>query len=304
MKQRFEGRNLEEALSAAASALGVERYQLDYHVAVEKRGFLGGVKRIVIEAEPDEDRQPESNESRDAQMLAASQVAVSPQEAPRRPADVGGRRERGRSDRGARGDRDRGRARGGRGRGGRREERDDRPAPAPRRRLPVETAPAQDERGAFASEVADWCERLIDLAGFDLEVRTFEADQNRLVVRFYGGDADLLIDKGGALLDSIQVLATKTFSEKEGAVDLEMDVAGFKQQRATELESHARELADEVRADGRERVLNPMSPVERRLVHLALADDPDVETVSRGDGFVKRVVIRRRAADSESSSGE
>ena len=51
MAQRFEGKNLEEALNGAAQTFGVERYQLTYHVLLEKRGFLGGMKRVVIEAE-------------------------------------------------------------------------------------------------------------------------------------------------------------------------------------------------------------------------------------------------------------
>src|SRR5713101_2787224 len=51
MSQRFEGKNLEEALNAAAQTFGVERFQLTYHVLLEKRGFLGGMKRVVIEAE-------------------------------------------------------------------------------------------------------------------------------------------------------------------------------------------------------------------------------------------------------------
>src|SRR3982751_3598544 len=51
MSQRFEGKNVDEALTAAAEALKCERYQLTYHVLLEKRGFLGGVKRVVLEAE-------------------------------------------------------------------------------------------------------------------------------------------------------------------------------------------------------------------------------------------------------------
>src|SRR5204862_1607141 len=54
MSQRFEGKNLDDALTNASQTLGVERYQLTYHVLLEKRGFLGGVKRIVIEAEINE----------------------------------------------------------------------------------------------------------------------------------------------------------------------------------------------------------------------------------------------------------
>ena len=48
MSQRFEGHNLEDALQAASHTLGVERWQLTYHVVLEKRGFLGGMKRVVI----------------------------------------------------------------------------------------------------------------------------------------------------------------------------------------------------------------------------------------------------------------
>ena len=56
MAQRFEGRNIDEALTSAAEALGVERYRLLYHVVLEKRGFLGGMKRVVIEAEVNDQR--------------------------------------------------------------------------------------------------------------------------------------------------------------------------------------------------------------------------------------------------------
>ena len=54
MAQRFEGKNLDEALTMASEAFGVERVQLTYHVVLEKRGFLGGFKRIVVEAEVNE----------------------------------------------------------------------------------------------------------------------------------------------------------------------------------------------------------------------------------------------------------
>src|SRR5258708_37057611 len=63
MPQRFEGRNLDDALTAAAQHFGVGRWQLTYNVLLEKRGFLGGVKRIVLEAEINE---------------AAAQPAVAP----------------------------------------------------------------------------------------------------------------------------------------------------------------------------------------------------------------------------------
>ena len=58
MSHRFEGHNLEDALNNAAATLGVERYQLTHKILVEKRGFLGGIKRIVIEADVDQNATP------------------------------------------------------------------------------------------------------------------------------------------------------------------------------------------------------------------------------------------------------
>src|SRR5258708_39040437 len=106
MPQRFEGRNLDDALTAAAQHFGVGRWQLTYNVLLEKRGFLGGVKRIVLEAEINE---------------AAAQPAVAPVVAAlTSPASVSPAPPRAeRSDRGARGGRGRGGRQGGcGGRGG------------------------------------------------------------------------------------------------------------------------------------------------------------------------------------------
>src|SRR5258708_8421959 len=74
MPQRFEGRNLDDALTAAAQHVGVGGWQLTYSVLLEKRGFLGGVKRVVLEADINE---------------AATQPAASPVSAPAATAGVG-----------------------------------------------------------------------------------------------------------------------------------------------------------------------------------------------------------------------
>src|SRR3954452_10958913 len=103
MAQRFEGKNLDEALTMASEAFGVDRVQLTYHVVLEKKGFLGGIKRIFVEAEVNV-----------RPIAAAVQEAAAP--APRVDRPSGGGRGRGNRDR------DRGRGRGGnggdRGRGG------------------------------------------------------------------------------------------------------------------------------------------------------------------------------------------
>jgi spoIIIJ-associated protein len=267
MAQRFEGKNLEEALDNASQTFSVQRFQLTYHVLLEKRGFLGGMKRVVIEAEVNTE---------------AAQPAETASAAPERP-----RRERSRGGR----HRDRGARRG--------DERRDRPRKSTERRdeeeyVPVEI-PEQGPESTNAEMVRTWCERVIALAKLSLELRT-EENETQVIVRLYGRDARRLIDGHGEVIDALQVLANKALVGRKLEKEIEVDCQEFKGKRAEELEQKAREVADRVRRDHREQLLPAMTPIERRIVHLALQDDQEVATVSRGDGFYKRVAIVPRSS--------
>jgi len=288
MSQRFEGKNVDEALTSAAETLGVERFQLTYHVLLEKRGFLGGVKRVVIEAD--------INTSADA-PAAEAQPAPAPRSTESRPMRAEGGRERGGRGRGGRRE---GGAQGGQGggRGGERgrrggrgnRDRDDRPAPRRRETTAIVEAPPQEAESEHASLVRAWCDEVIRLGHFDLEIRTAE-NEEQINVTFYGADIDLLTDRHGELLDAFQVLANKALTGRKIEKDIEMDCEQFKARRIEDLELRARETADRVRRDRREQLMPAMSPIERRIVHLALQDDREVTTESRGEGFFKRVAI-------------
>lgn len=292
--QRFEGHSLEEALAAATEAFGVQRYQITHRVLVEKRGFLGGIKRVVIEAEVNENATPpaEPVAPPPPPPTPAPEAGAPPRREAREPRDS--RESRGRGGRGGGGGRDRRDGRGGRGR---RDRRDNDVRPGDFSRFAVE-APEQEEESVAASMVHAWCEQVISLSKLSVVVRTTE-DQERIHVRLYGPDAPRFTDKGGELLDALQVLANKALTGRKVDKDIEVDCEEFKQRRVTELGERARELADRVRQDGREQLLPSMTPIERRIVHLALQDDTDVTTESRGDGFYKRVaiIVRTQAAE-------
>jgi len=133
----------------------------------------------------------------------------------------------------------------------------------------------------------------------DAVIRT-EENAEQIIVRLYGGDSRRFIDRHGELLDALQVLANKALVGRRVEKDIELDCEAFKQRRVTDLEERARELADRVRGDGREQLLPAMSPIERRIVHLALQDDEAVTTESRGEGFYKRVAVIPRPPAGES----
>jgi predicted RNA-binding protein Jag len=288
MAQRFEGKNLDEALTMASETFGVERVQLTYHVVLEKRGFLGGFKRIVVEAEVNE---------------AAVEKPAQPAAAfiPGRPRHDGGGRGRGGRDRG-RGRGGDGRDRGGRSGGGnrtrgpRREHEDDFQT-GDFERFAGEV-PEQGPESEQAGVVRTWYARVLKLANLELEIRT-EENETQIIVRLFGGDAPLLTEQHGELLDAIQVLGNKALVGRKVEKEIELNCEAFKERRAEQLAEKARELADRVRDTGREQLLPAMTPIERRLVHLALQEDADVTTESRGDGFYKRVAIVMRGDSAE-----
>lgn len=285
--RRFEGKNVEEALDHAAEALGVERSRLAHNVVVEKRGFLGGTRRVVIEAWEDD-----FGNRADAPPTHIP-PALAPPVRERRPRSGG-------PDRGGRTDR---RPRGGGDRGGRDRDR------APRQAAPepvFETGPApplSENEAALAKEFRVWLEDLFDRCGFLLDARVEEAE-DKLMARLFGRDAGKLMANHGELMDSMQIIANKTLIVRTSGKTVELDCGEFREKRIGELERQARELADVVREDGKEKALPPMSPVERRIVHMALRDDAEVETYSRGEGFYKRVVIAPKQSGASGATAE
>lgn len=278
MSQQFEGRNLEEALDNAAKGLAVERYMVSYQVVTEKRGFLGGMKRVVIDAEVNDDagnvgpRAEVVRPPSEPLTMHSSLPSQGREERPRREGRGGGRNRKGR------GDRDR--------------QPSERPRPAVRAAF-EEEIPPQQEQSEQAAAVARWCEELLDLAELPFAVRTDESEES-INIRLFGADDERLLARGGEVIDAIQILANKALSGRSVEKMVEFDFRDFKSKRNEELGAKARELADRVRSEGGEQLLGAMNPIERRIVHLALRDDADVSTESRGDGFYKRVAIVRR----------
>ena len=282
--QRFEGKNLEEALSHAAEALGVERYRLRHAIVTEKRGFLGGVKRVVIEAEVNEDAAVPA-----VPPVPAVTVEAQPSAPPRRERPARG----GRAGGGGGGRREQ---RGGRGPSRRRRNDDDVDSlrPGDFAQFAVEV-PEQGPESEVAAAVHAWCDQVLSIAKLDLTARTDE-NETQVNVRLYGADGRRVTDRDGELLDALQVLANKSLVGRRVEKDIELDCDDFKARRVEKLEERALEMANRVRYDGREVVLPAMSPIERRIVHIALRDDADVTTESRGEGFFKRVAIIRKTA--------
>lgn len=117
-------------------------------------------------------------------------------------------------------------------------------------------------------------------------------DQSRLVFNIVGPDRNIFLTKKGAALTALQYLVNKIFMNRgEATQKIFIDSQGYRVAREEELREIALRSADKVRKSQKEYCLTPMNPYERRLIHLALKDDGEVVTVSRGEGFIKQVSI-------------
>lgn len=167
------------------------------------------------------------------------------------------------------------------------------PAPAPPAPPAHEPVPPGGVDREAVAVVESTLTELLSAAGLLLEIRARESANEDLLIELIGDDVEPLLANQGEGLTGLEVLTGRIASKRLGRpVHPRLDAEGFRAQRKGALESLAAQSADEVRRTRRSQLLPPLSPWERRLVHLALAEDPEVETESEGDGFLKRVEVR------------
>ncbi len=102
----------------------------------------------------------------------------------------------------------------------------------------------------------------------------------------------LLIGRRGETLRSLQFLLNTLVQRYVGRwPQLMIDVGNYRQRRQESLEGLARRIAEQVRTTGQPQTLEPMQAYERRIIHMALRDDPYVYTESSGEGEARRVTV-------------
>jgi len=113
-----------------------------------------------------------------------------------------------------------------------------------------------------------------------------------IVLNIKGDDLGILIGRRGQTLSCLQYIVRLIVGHQTKVWEpIVIDVEGYKQRRYQALQAFAQNMAEQVEAKGAPFTLEPMTPYERRIVHLALADHPDVTTESIGEGEARRVVI-------------
>lgn len=126
----------------------------------------------------------------------------------------------------------------------------------------------------------------------EVTIDEYEGDEGELILDITGDDLAVLIGRHGKTLDALQFLISAVTVRKMGfRYPVVVDVEGYKSRQRQKLESIARSAANRAAGQNRSIKLRPMTPYERRIVHIALRDDDRVETASEGEGSARHVVI-------------
>jgi spoIIIJ-associated protein len=304
------GRTVAEALDAALDQLGVDEEDIEYEVLEEpRRGFLGrltGTARVrarvkpISREKPDRRRRsgsraegrPQGGRSEGGRPRGgggARPSAPSTGQAESRPRPTGG--EEGREGRPRDGQRQRSRSR------------DRKPRPTTAATTTSTTATEGEEFAVSGSDVplseqVELAERftigLVERFGLKASV-TAEADgDDDVKVEITGSDLGLLIGPKAATLDAVQELVRTALQRRIGGhgARVHVDVGGYRARRHEALAEFVRQAAERALESGRDQVFEPMSPMDRKVVHDTVNEIEGVATVSEGEEPRRRVVIR------------
>jgi spoIIIJ-associated protein len=286
------GRTVEEAKDRALDQLGVDEQDAEFEVLEEpKVGLFGRLRseaRVRARVRPTTPRAKEDRRDKRRRRPAgdkdktaspkATDKADRPEKAEKSGTDADAEPQAASgNDKKSRPNRSRSRDRG--------RERDD------EGRSDVSEDVSLAEQGDVARQFLDG---LLAQFGATGTVTVTELDEDTVEVAVQGDDLGLLIGQKGATLSALQEVTRTVVQRQTGGRNgrLLVDVAGYRQKRREALERFTRQVADEVKASGARRVLEPMAPADRKVVHDTVNDIDGVSTSSEGEEPRRRVVIQ------------
>lgn len=126
----------------------------------------------------------------------------------------------------------------------------------------------------------------------EVTIDEYEGDEGELILDITGDDLAVLIGRHGRTLDALQFVISAITVRKIGfRFPVIIDVEGYKNRQREKLEALARSSANKAASQHRNIKLRPMTPYERRIIHVALRDDDRVDTVSEGEGSARHVIV-------------
>ena len=146
----------------------------------------------------------------------------------------------------------------------------------------------------LTKQIAHFVHSVVNAMGVALAV-TIEESPEGTRINLEGEDGGVLIRRGGEGLQALQHVVATAFRRQLGDdTRVVVDCNGFRRDKDAEIKQMARYMAEKARSSGMAQEMGPLNPYERRIVHIAIAEDPTVSSESIGDAFMKTVIISAR----------
>jgi spoIIIJ-associated protein len=143
----------------------------------------------------------------------------------------------------------------------------------------------------LTTEITEFVQNVVAAMGATLTTNVEETPEGTRI-NLEGEDGGVLIRRGGEGLQALQHLVATAFRRQLGDDQrILIDCNGFRKEKDAELKQMARFIADKAKSSGAPQEMGPLNPYERRIVHMAVAEDPAVSSESIGDAFMKTVII-------------
>jgi spoIIIJ-associated protein len=141
----------------------------------------------------------------------------------------------------------------------------------------------------------DTLDTMLGLLGFVCEIQE-QQDEHGVHLQVYTAEKERLLGRNGALLDDIQLLLNRVMQARDKqAPKVQVDIEHFRGMKEDGLVHRVKQIAEVVRQTGRSYQLEPMNAYERRIVHNAFKDDPEVQSWSPpDDARLKRITLRKK----------
>ena len=141
------------------------------------------------------------------------------------------------------------------------------------------------------TQIAEFVQNVVNAMGLQLTT-SIEETGEATRINLEGDDGGALIRRSGEGLQALQHIVATAFRKQLGDDNrIVIDCMGFRKEKDAELRQMARFRAEKARATGAPQEMGPLNPYERRIVHLAIAEDAGVASESIGDAFMKTVII-------------
>lgn len=150
---------------------------------------------------------------------------------------------------------------------------------------------AEEIKESLATKAKEKLDGILRHMGLDFPVHVEETSET-ITLKIEGDGSGLLIGKGGQTLDALQYIVNKASNKNgKGRKRIILDTEDYRKRREKTLIALAEKLGEKVKKTKKPVTVNPMNAHDRRIIHLALQDDKQLTTKSRGEGAFRKIII-------------